>query len=463
MRSSHINSTTKETIGSPSRDMVMLAIGIRECSVVFKIPPTHKHSTANTITLEQSGKFNLYFTSEPVPLKSESCKATLKASSVSPGVRSRPSVPGSNLVETLPLLSPTTEKELLEMSWSTSQSHNYTNTTEESIHSIWEEDYQDLSDWCIDTFQSQCVFHTDESKIMIHSGMKIGDMSLSNEGVGDIIESGENDDKSMINTMGETDKNISDQETILTIDNKKENLVDNLNVSDGWLNLPQSSTAARTDEWVKLIDSQNNNQALQQFVKTENNNFHTVNNQQKGWDIINTDSNAFDLLSYLCDDEIQTSDDVSMESATVNHEGTIDQATIKAPEVTLKRRSNRRVKAVNDKSQTITSAAVTASIKIKNNVEPSTSTSAILSKKNQRSVSIKKRNEDVSFSTGVRKRTIDTDSDDLSSNYSYKESREKNNEASRKSRMNKKAKEKEIMLKADDLERKNRLLKIKVE
>ncbi|KAK0165368.1 hypothetical protein PV328_003886 [Microctonus aethiopoides] len=349
------------------------------------------------------------------------------------------------------------------MSWSTSQSHNYTNTTEESIHSIWEEDYQDLSDWCIDTFQSQCVFHTDESKIMIHSGMKIGDMSLSNEGVGDIIESGENDDKSMINTMGETDKNISDQETILTIDNKKENLVDNLNMSDGWLNLPQSSTAARTDEWVKLIDSQNNNQALQQFVKTENNNFHTVNNQQKGWDIINTDSNAFDLLSYLCDDEIQTSDDVSMESATVNHEGTIDQATIKAPEITLKRRSNRRVKAVNNKSQTITSAAVTAPIKIKNNVEPSTSTSAILSKKNQRSVSIRKRNEDVSFSTGVRKRTIDTDSDDLSSNYSYKESREKNNEASRKSRMNKKAKEKEIMLKADDLERKNRLLKIKVE
>lgn len=131
--------------------------------------------------------------------------------------------------------------------------------------------------------------------------MKIGDMSLSNEGVGDIIESGENDDKSMINTIGETDKNISDQETILTIDNKKENLVDNLNGSDGWLNLPQSSTAARTDEWVKLIDSQNNNQALQQFVKTKNNNFHTVNNQQKGWDIINTDSNAFDLLSYLCD------------------------------------------------------------------------------------------------------------------------------------------------------------------
>ncbi|KAK0183419.1 hypothetical protein PV327_001464 [Microctonus hyperodae] len=353
------------------------------------------------------------------------------------------------------------EKELLEMSWSTS--HNY-NTTEESIHSIWEEDYQDLSDWCIDTFQSQCVFHTDESKIMIHSGMKIGDMSLSNEGVGDIIESGENDDKSMIITTGETDKNNSDQEIILTIDNKKENLVDNLNVSDGWLNLPQSSTATRTDEWVKLIDSQNNNQALQQFVKTENNNFHTVNNnQQKGWDIINTDSNAFDLLSYLCDDEIQSTDDVSMESITVNHEKTINQAAIKAPETTLKRRSNRRAKAVDDKSQTITSAAVTVPIKIKNNEKPSTSTSAMLSKKNQRSVSIRKKNKDVSFDTGSRKRTIDTDSDDLSSNYSYKESREKNNEASRKSRMNKKTKEKEIMSKADELERNNRLLKIKVE
>lgn len=152
-----------------------------------------------------------------------------------------------------------------------------------------------------------------------------------------------------------------------------------------------------------------------------------------------------------------------MESVTVNHEETIDQAAIKAPEITLKRRSNRRVKILNDKSQTITSAAVIAPIKMKNNVAPSTSTSAILSKKNQRSVSIRKRNEDISFSTGARKRAIDTDSDDLSSNYSYKESREKNNEASRKSRMNKKAKEKEIMLKADDLERNNRLLKIKVE
>lgn len=62
-----------------------------------------------------------------------------------------------------------------------------------------------------------------------------------------------------------------------------------------------------------------------------------------------------------------------------------------------------------------------------------------------------------------KKRVIDSDSDDRLSDCSYRESREKNNEASRKSRMNKKAKESEMMTQAGQLEKDNRLLKMKVE
>lgn len=45
----------------------------------------------------------------------------------------------------------------------------------------------------------------------------------------------------------------------------------------------------------------------------------------------------------------------------------------------------------------------------------------------------------------------------------YRETREKNNEASRKSRMNKKAKEMEMAQRASELEKDNRILKMKVE
>lgn len=63
----------------------------------------------------------------------------------------------------------------------------------------------------------------------------------------------------------------------------------------------------------------------------------------------------------------------------------------------------------------------------------------------------------------VRKRYVESDSDDRTFASHYRESREKNNEASRKSRMNKKAKETEMAKKAIELERDNRILKMKVE
>ena len=60
-----------------------------------------------------------------------------------------------------------------------------------------------------------------------------------------------------------------------------------------------------------------------------------------------------------------------------------------------------------------------------------------------------------------RKRLLTEDSE--TEDESYRETREKNNEASRKSRMNKKAKEQEMSRRATELEKDNRILKMKVE
>lgn len=63
-----------------------------------------------------------------------------------------------------------------------------------------------------------------------------------------------------------------------------------------------------------------------------------------------------------------------------------------------------------------------------------------------------------------RKRYYESDSDDDDVALSqYRECREKNNEASRRSRMNKKAKESEMSKRATELERDNKILKMKVE
>lgn len=65
-----------------------------------------------------------------------------------------------------------------------------------------------------------------------------------------------------------------------------------------------------------------------------------------------------------------------------------------------------------------------------------------------------------------KKRYYESDDDDSEDDVAliqYRECREKNNEASRRSRMNKKAKESEMSKKATELERDNKILKMKVE
>jgi len=65
--------------------------------------------------------------------------------------------------------------------------------------------------------------------------------------------------------------------------------------------------------------------------------------------------------------------------------------------------------------------------------------------------------------SGRKRYYEESDSEEDIALVQYRECREKNNEASRRSRMNKKAKESEMTTRAIELERDNRILKMKVE
>lgn len=94
--------------------------------------------------------------------------------SVSRGVRSRPlgeGIAASAKTDTIPLLSPTMESELLKEPWVFPRAKASPSKEEDTAtFSAWEEDFQDLSGWCMDTFQAQCDFHIGESTTFKLSG-----------------------------------------------------------------------------------------------------------------------------------------------------------------------------------------------------------------------------------------------------------------------------------------------------
>lgn len=73
-------------------------------------------------------------------------------------------------MDTVPLLTPTMETELLKESWIFPQTKANTIKEEEKTSSTWEENFQDLSGWCMDMFQDQCDFHIGESPTFKLSG-----------------------------------------------------------------------------------------------------------------------------------------------------------------------------------------------------------------------------------------------------------------------------------------------------
>lgn len=104
---------------------------------------------------------------------SKSCNRQQLPLSVTRGVRSRPLGDAtSTKVETVPLLSPTMETELLKEPWVFPRTKaNPTKEEDMAALSAWEEDFQDLSSWCMDTFQGQCDFHIGESTTFKLSGI----------------------------------------------------------------------------------------------------------------------------------------------------------------------------------------------------------------------------------------------------------------------------------------------------
>ncbi|XP_015117218.1 uncharacterized protein LOC107041263 [Diachasma alloeum] len=320
------------------------------------------------------------------------------------------------------------------------------NEEENTVFSIWEENYQDLSNFCMGAFQGQCAFLIGESEATAYLGGKIDDKSVSTTlgtvEVGQGVTYGSKTLEENKDIM-EGGRDIINTQMIHKYKPKEEKIDESADIPDVWLDSPKSSIALRTDEWIKLEDSDRVDEPL----------------PRENWDGINTFDNtglnSFDLLSYLCDDEIQSQDgSVSTDSASVSTQNLLQHPTF----------SNVKPIKIEGKPETITSLSLSGSSAHLDSSRPSSSRTT-----RARSTPKRFKTEPTIEPTYARttnrgkKRSLESDSDDRMSDCSYRENREKNNEASRKSRMNKKAKESEMMARAGQLEKDNRLLKMKVE
>lgn len=281
---------------------------------------------------------------------SKSCNRQPLPLSVTRGVRSRPLGDAtSTKVETVPLLSPTMESELLKEPWVFSRTKaNPTKEEDVAALSAWEEDFQDLSSWCMDTFQGQCDFHIGESTTFKLSGIYIyiretNELSvlrnfLSATTIGiDLLQTGlvpgtkyegngvsnaeeggllkdltkTTDDEKLDTKMDTTKitKESSDNRHLLLspseLANEHELEYNNEknNASSSWLMSPESITSKSTSS------SKQHNADISTPFQSESHDyacptsFNTAANQREMWDelrtIETTGSDTFDLLSYL--------------------------------------------------------------------------------------------------------------------------------------------------------------------
>lgn len=411
---------------------------------------------------------------------SKPCNRQQNLLSASRGVRSWPLeedlAPAK--VETIPLLSPTMETELLKEPWVFPQSKVHATKEEEKpTSSAWEENFQDLSGWCMDTFQGQCDFHIGESTAFKLSGTKYeGNSALSSEeGVlKDWARVTDEEKWNMkMNSVG-TNENRDNYHSLRTISepsskHDKEDSTAESNTSNVWLKLPKGSAATTsTALWKKQSDTDVSTPSYSRYqigdVDMDDacpTSFHAVDSQRETWDVLRTvettGSDTFDLLSYLCEDEMRSpAGSVSTDSSTVSKVWTaVKTETIPQTVVKVKTESN---DSAREGMQSRTTSTVT-SASMKTPTTPSRRSSRMRTSTNKEEMSFTK----VKRERQTKRRYTESDSDDHSFVATYRESREKNNEASRKSRMNKKAKESEMAMKANELEKDNRILKMKVE
>ena len=446
---------------------------------VSKIPPVYERPTASNISFEKGGVFNV----------SKPCNRQPRLSFASRGVRSGP--PGeesSKMDSTIPLLTPTMESELMKEPWIfPQQKSNATKEEEKAASSTWEENFQDLSGWCMETFPGQCDFHTGESPTFKLSGTKYEGNSVlsSEEGVlKDLISVADEDKWSMKMNAAETTEHINNNSQsiqspsdITSVKYEKEDSTAISNPSNVWLKLSKGSTATLN---TSSLNKQNNTEVSTPIQPRYHigdvdvndacpTSFDSTDNQRETWDplrtVETTGSDSFDLLSYLCDDEVRSSEgSVSTDSSSVISKPPWSTAksmvTIPYGNVKVKTERNGTTVLESIKGRAAASASTVTSSSIETSI---TSRKAERSRTQVTSRVVEKPYTRVKREKTGRKRYVESDSDERPYVVHYRESREKNNEASRKSRMNKKAKESEMAMKAIELERDNRILKMKVE
>ncbi|XP_053985456.1 uncharacterized protein LOC128894463, partial [Hylaeus anthracinus] len=432
---------------------------------VSKIPPIYERSTASNISFEKRGVFNV----------TKPCNSQPHPSSAFRGVRLGPPEEETSKMDTVPLLSPTMETELLKEPWIFPQSKLAIKEEKKPTSSIWEENFQDLSSWCMDTFQGQCDFRIGESPTFKLSGTKYeGNSALaSEEGVlNDLMSVGDEDKWSIkMNTNEHTNSNCHSLQSTLKVNSKyeKKDSIVKSNTSDLWLRPPKETPTVTPTISATSWNKQCNTDASIPFQPgcEDSDDIHlddacptsfgSTETPRETWDVLQTvetiGSESFDLLSYLCDDEINSPDgsvstDSSMVSSLTKSSTTVSQTYEEA-----------RIDNNESDTQSRTARSLNSSY---------IDTPAVSSRRSERKRTSVTSKAEKSYNRPVKRlkserRRVEIDSSERVFASQYRESREKNNEASRKSRMNKKAKECEMTMKAMELERDNRVLKMKVE
>ncbi|XP_025992650.1 uncharacterized protein LOC105197254 [Solenopsis invicta] len=389
-------------------------------------------------------------------------------------------------VETVPLLSPTMESDLLKEPWVFPRTKvNYTKEEDVAALSAWEEHFQDLSSWCMDPFQGQCDFHIGESTTFKLSGTKY-------EGNGVLIAEEEGLLKDLTNTTDDekldlkmdtvkTTKESSDNRHLLLSPSELANEYklgynnDKKNTSSSWL-MSLESTASKSTSSSKQHDADVSVSLVSNdhdFDYASPTSIDNAINQRETWDelrtIETTGSDTFDLLSYLWEDEMRAVEgSVSTDSSTilkVRPIATTSSSTLPFTSTKIK------TEEINELTPPLTRRRMEtrASSTITSSTTKSPVTSSRRSERTRIVATRSKERERVTVTNtkakdkNGRKKYYESDSDDDIALVQYRECREKNNEASRRSRMNKKAKESEMSVRATELERDNKILKMKVE
>ncbi|XP_076644699.1 uncharacterized protein LOC143354468 isoform X1 [Halictus rubicundus] len=390
-------------------------------------------------------------------------------------------------MDTVPLLTPTMETELLKDPWTFPQSKmNQIKEEEKTASSIWEENFQDLSGWCMETFQARYDFPAGESPVFKLSGTKYeGNSALSSEegvlkdliGVAD--EERWNVKMDSAETTNYFTSNCHSLQTTPKVTTSKcaeEDSTADTTTSSNWLKLPRGATASSTSTspWNKQNTTTVSTPSFQPEHQAEDIDLDDAcptsidSEKEPGtWDVLRTvettGADTFDLLSYLCDDEMRSPEgSVSTDSSVVSKPWSTADSSQSIPQ-SYGRGEAENTKPVVEECTSSRAASTATSSSAETIIVSSRKSERLRSSAEKTYHKVEKSYNRIARREKPAKRRCTDATEDRPFTVHYRESREKNNEASRKSRMNKKAKECEMSTKAIELERDNRILKMKVE